>query len=485
MTPPPAQRDLSPAAAVRLLGAWRAGGPAYAALADALRQSVLAGSLAPHTRLPSEREFAAALGVSRATTTAAYRRLREAGFAVSRTGSGTVAVLPRPATPAASEPGGDAPAPGAETLPDDGVDLSQATPPAPPELHGAFARALEALPAYLGRGGYEPFGVPALRAAIADRYTERGAATSPEQILVTTGAQHAIALLAGSLLRPREAVVVQDPTYVHAIEALRRGGARLVGVPCPADAALDVELFASTLRRSRPRLAYLIPDFHNPTGLTLTAAERQAVRAAAERYGVTVLGDETLSELALDAPDGAPASDADVPPSLAGDGTSPYVVTVGSASKAFWGGLRIGWVRAHPDVVARLARERGSLDIASPLLDQLAVVELLAQRAEVLSGRRASLRAQRDVLVDGLRAALPWDVPRPAGGLSVWPSLRAPLGQAFAAAAAAEGVLVNAGPTFSALASGADRVRLTFTRPTADLERALPRLVRAWERVSG
>ncbi|WP_245993412.1 PLP-dependent aminotransferase family protein [Xylanimonas allomyrinae] len=319
---------------------------------------------------------------------------------------------------------------------------------------------------------------------MAARYAERGTPTSADQILVTTGAQHAIALLARTFLRPRDTVVVQDPTYVHALEAVWRAGGRLVGVPCPAGDALDVEQFASALRQSRPRLAYLVTDFHNPTGQTLTPAQKAAAREAAQRFGVTVLGDETLTELTLDADDGAPATDADVPPSFSGPGTGPHVISIGSASKTFWGGLRIGWVRAHPDVVAALAQARGSLDIASPLLDQLAVVELLARRAEVLAGRRVTLRAQRDVLVDGLRAGLPWDVPRPAGGLSVWPSLGAPLAHAFAAAAAAEGVLVNAGPTFSPHASAADRVRLTFGRSTADLERALPRLVRAWARVA-
>ncbi|QAY71329.1 PLP-dependent aminotransferase family protein [Xylanimonas protaetiae] len=483
MTPPPVHRHLSPAAAVRLLGAWHAGGPAYAALADALRQSVLAGTLAPHTRLPSERELAVALGVSRATTTAAYRRLRDVGFAVARTGSGTVAVLPRPASPSAREAGGDAPAGPPAPGVDDVVDLSQATSAAPPELHDAFARALEALPAYLARGGYEPYGVAPLRAAIADRYTARGTPTSPDQILVTTGAQHAIALLAGTFVRPRDAAVVEDPTYVHALEALRRAGGRLVGVPSTAG-GFDVDTFASALQRSRPRLAYLVPDFHNPTGGTLTVAERAAVRAAADRFGVTVVGDETLTDLVLDGPGGGPAAEHDAPPPFAGDGTSPHVVSVGSASKTFWGGLRIGWVRAHPDVVAQLAGARGAVDIASPLLDQLAVVELFARRDEVLAGRRATLRAQRDVLVDGLRAALPWDVPRPAGGLSLWPSLGAPLAQAFAGAAAAEGVLVNAGPTFSPHGSATDRVRLTFGRSVADLERALPRLVRAWGRVA-
>ncbi|WP_245885720.1 PLP-dependent aminotransferase family protein [Xylanimonas oleitrophica] len=490
MTPPPVHRHLSATTTARLLGAWHSGGPAYRALADALRLAVLAGTVPPHTRLPSERDLAGALGVSRSTTTAAYRRLRESGFAATRTGSGTVAVLPRPSPSTAPTPqGGDAPAVTWQVPGHDVVDLAQATPGAPPHLHAAYARALEALPAYLARGGYEPFGVPALRQAVADRYTERGTPTSPDQILVTTGAQHALHLLAGTFLRPRDVAVVQSPTYVHALEVLRRAGARLVPVSAPArpddGPALDPDVLASTLRQVRPRLVYLVPDFHNPTGRSLSADERAAVRTAAHRAGVTVVADETLTELVLDGPDGGPARDADVPPPFAGDGRSPFVVSVGSASKTFWGGLRIGWVRAHPDVVAQLARRRGSVDIASPLLEQLAVTELLARRAEVLEGRRVVLREQRDRLVAGLRTALPWDVPAPAGGLVLWPALGGPLAQAFAAAAAAEGVLVGAGPTFTTDGGSTDRVRLSFAREVVEVEAALPRLVRAWERVTG
>ncbi|MFC8924002.1 PLP-dependent aminotransferase family protein [Cellulosimicrobium sp. NPDC057127] len=484
-------RHLSPPAAVRLLGRWHAGGPAYVALADAVRAAVLAGTLAPHTRLPSERDLAAALGVSRTTTAAAYRRLRELGFARSRTGAGTVVVLPDGGRrrPAARTAGGDVPAgtPGDGT-PVDLADLSQATSAAPSGLHAAYARALERLPAYLGDGGYEPYGVAALREAVAARFTERGTPTGADHVLVTTGAQHAITTLATTLLRPGDRVVVQSPTYYHAMEALRRAGARLVPLPVGrggpgATPGFDVELFESTLHQVAPRLVYLVPDFHNPTGYTLTAAERAGVREAAARHRVTVIGDETLTDLALDAP---PDATDDVAPPLAGDGASPHVVTVGSASKSFWGGLRVGWVRAHPDLVARLARTRQSADIATAVLEQLAVVELLRERGAVLAERRAALRAQRDLLCGLLADAVPdWHVPVPAGGLSLWADLGAPLAHAVAAAAAAQGVLVNAGPTFTPDASSTDRLRMTFSRRPEDLERAVPRLAAAWSRVQG
>lgn len=498
---PTVLRQLSPASTARLLGAWHASGPAYVALADALRSAVLSGTLAPHTRLPSERELATALRVSRTTTSGAYARLRDLGFAVSRVGSGTVTTLPRtPASPGPGRPtGGDAPvaddalrsglagAPRTGTSAGtaisgiqagDHLDLWQATPPAPPELHDAFVRALEGLPAYLDSGGYEPYGLTPLREAIAARYRERGVPTSTDEILVTTGAQQAIALLARTHLHPGDRAVVETPTYFHAMEAMREAGGRLVGVPT---GPLDVDQLASAVHRTRPRLVYLVPDHQNPTGSVLSAAERAAVREIADRHGVTVVGDETLVELAL--PDD-PSHDV-APPPFAGDGTSPHVVSVGSASKVFWGGLRVGWIRAHPQVVAHLARARQSADIATAVLDQLAVAELLRRRAEVLPGRRALLRERRDVLVALLRDTFDWDVPVPPGGLFCWVDLRRPLAQAFAAAAAAEGARVAAGPLFTPDGTGADsRVRLTFTRSPAELADAVPRLARAWDRVT-
>lgn len=482
---PTVLRQLSPTATARLLGTWHAGGPAYVALADALRSAVLSGTLAPNTRLPSERELAATLRVSRTTTSGAYARLRELGFAVSRVGSGTVTTLPRGAVGT----GRDRPAGGDAPVVDDALrvatpagrpsgvghlDLWQATPPAPPELHEAFGRALERLPAYLDSGGYEPFGLAPLREAVAARYRERGVPTTADEILVTTGAQQAISLLARAHLRPGDRGLVESPTYFHAMEAMRDAGGRVVGVPTNP---LDAELLASTVRRAKPRLVYLVPDFQNPTGFVMSAGERAAVREIADRYGVTVVGDETLVELGL--------ADDGTPPAFAGDGTSPHVVSVGSASKAFWGGLRVGWIRAHPQVIAQLARLRQSADIATAVLEQLAVTELLGRRAEVMAGRRSMLRERRDLLVDSLRESFPWDVPTPPGGLFCWVDLGRPVAQAFAAAAAAEGTLVAAGPLFTPDGGGAaSRVRLTFTRSPAELTDAVPRLVRAWARVS-
>lgn len=486
---PAAQRHLSATATARLLGAWHAGGTAYTALSDALRASVLSGTIAPLTRLPSERELAQTLGVSRTTTASAYRRLRDLGFATSRVGSGTVTLLPRfteapaggdVAVPDAAATLGDplAPSRGAGPgVPSDvgPILLNQATAPAVPEVGPAFERALAALPEHLAHGGYAPYGLAPLREAVAARYRERGVPTTPDQVLVTTGAQNAISLVVRTVLKRTETAVVQSPTYFHALDTLREAGARLVGVPAGYD-GLDVELLESAVRRSRARLVFLIPDHHNPTGTSLTPAERVAVREIAERTGVTVLADETLTDLALSGPPEAN-------PAFDGDGSSPRLITVGSTSKAFWGGLRIGWIRAHPDVVARLVRTRQSTDIATAVMEQLVAADLIARRDEILPARRVWIRERRNQMVRALRAALPWDVPMPDGGQFVWAGLGRPVAHAFAAAAAAEGVMVNAGPSFTPDGSSRDRVRLTFPYTPDVLEQAVPRLARAWDRL--
>ncbi|WP_418276632.1 PLP-dependent aminotransferase family protein [Isoptericola jiangsuensis] len=476
---PPARatavRHLSVPATTRLLGDWHAGGPAYVALADALRAALLAGTLPALTRLPSERDLARGLGVSRTTTSAAYARLREHGFAASQVGSGTVTVLPRTPVRTRTPAAGDAPVPDrrlAGPVDHETIDMSQATPSATRALHGAYSRALETLPAYLDGGGYAHLGIDPLRAAIADRYTRRGLPTDPDQVLVTTGAQQAISLLAATVGRRGEHAVVESPTYFHAVDALQRAGSRVVGVP-PG----DVDALDSAVRRTRARLVYLVPDVHNPTGSTLDLDQRRQVAAVAARHDVTVVGDETLTDLDLDG-SGAPAP-------FALDGADPRLVTVGSASKSFWGGLRVGWVRADAQLVGRLAQVRQAQDIATPVLEQLAVVELLGGREQILPERRDALRARRDELVDLVRRRFAsWEVPSPSGGMCLWVSLRRPVATALAAAAVGEGLRIAPGPRFTPDGSHRDRIRLTYTAPPETYPEVLDRLERAWLRVT-
>ena len=469
MPPIPSERRISAPSFAGLLGTLPSHTPGYLALAAATRRSILDGSLPLHTRVPSERELAVTLGVSRTTTSAAYERLRSTGFLQTRRGSGSVTTVPHVRADVGDISAG-AWSGQVDDRPGSPVDLTLAAPSAPAQLHGAAQRALEALPRHLTGTGYISLGLPALRAALAERYTRRGTPTSPDEILVTTGAQQAIYLLMSSFVGVGDRVAVEHPAYPHALAAVRGVGGRPIPVPV-GPGGVDLDLLESTTRQSAPRLVHLTPDFHNPTGTTLDPQARARVRQLAARYRTPVVADETLTDLALDVPS---------PACILGSTPGQHLIAIGSASKSFWGGLRVGWVRARHDVVARLGQERARHDLSTGLLDQLVVLELLADEESVLSERRAALRTQRAALLTAVARELPWRVERPAGGLSTWVDLGAPLSSTLAAVAPQHGVLVVPGTLFGVDGAFESRLRLPFSADVDRIERGVAALAAAW-----
>ena len=214
---PVARSNLGVKQLVTLLGEWESGDAAYAALAARIRLLIDDGRIATYTRLPAERILADALGRSRTTVVSAYGALREAGYLVSVRGSGSVAMLPRRGPGAVAE-----------------IDFAHAVPEPVPGLEAIIERVTSNVPDLLRRPGLDLVGDPLLRRRIADRYTDRGLPTTPAQIVVTLGGQHAIALVARTLLRRADRVVVETPTYPHAYEAIAEAGGRLVSTPVTA-----------------------------------------------------------------------------------------------------------------------------------------------------------------------------------------------------------------------------------------------------------
>lgn len=443
--------------------------PAYRHLAQAVSRLILDGRIALHVKLPAERELAVALKTSRATVTAMYDLLRESGYARSRQGSGTWTALPEGGTPS-----GLARALGP---PDATVDLARAAPGLEERLLvDALARVAPRLAEHARTPGYHPFGLPELRAAIAERFTRRGLATVPEQILVTSGAQHALTLVLGLLCGPGDRVMAENPSYPNALDAMRRARLRTVSVPV-TETGWDIEIVESTLRQVVPQLAYLIPDFHNPTGCLMPDHERARVLRAAQRSGTWLVVDETLAELALDVP--APAPFASFAAGAAG-GTG-QVITVGSMSKTHWGGLRIGWLRAPSQLVTELAGQRVVNDMGGSVLDQLVALDLLSSADEILLSRLDDLRTQRAALVAALGEHLPhWNWELPAGGLSLWVDLGEPIATALAERAMDYGVRIEGGAYF-----GTDpglfeqRLRIPYTTDSDTLREAVRRMATA------
>ncbi len=450
-----------------LLGDWRGdGGSAYRALADRIRLLVLDGRIPVDTRLPAERDLAERLALSRTTVTAAYRELRDQRLLHSVRGSGSVARLP----------GAPAILPAPPTA--DYIDFSKAAPPGLPWLADVARAAADDLPGELGGAGFDLVGTPALRAAIADRYTARGLPTHPEQIMVTIGAQHAIALLSRALIGRGDRALIEAPTYTHPYEALRAAGARLVTVPVePRDGGADgfgavdeVEALTRAIRHSNPVAAYLMPDFQNPTGRSLSADARERVLDAAARQGTVVIADETTAELDID-------RGLDLAP-LAAYGPA---VMIGSVGKTVWGGIRVGWIRAERPLLRRLLAVRSPNDLGTPIMEQLMVTRLLDRMDDILELRREQLRAGRDRLESLLAGAFPdWHVPHVDGGIVTWVGLGAPVSSQLALAARSQGLIIAAGPRFGIDGAFERFLRLPICYSAETTDAAVQALSRAW-----
>jgi DNA-binding transcriptional MocR family regulator len=448
----------------QLLGTWRRRGSRHGAadLAAGIRLLVLDGRLPAGTGLPPERELAAALDVSRTMVASAWERLRADGLVVSRRGAGSWTAVPR-GLPAGGVLDDSDPPPRV-------IDFARAVPPAISGVAAAAEAVLPRFTAELAGHGYYEQGLPELRERIAARYTERGLPTSPDEVLVTNGAHHGFAMALRLLVGPGDRVLIEQPTYPNAIEAIRAAHA----IPVPVamtDAGWDLDGVEATLRQAAPRLAYLIADFQNPTGFRLDEAGRARLGAALRRARTPVVIDETQVELDYGTgPAPAPLG------AFAGD----LVLATGSGGKSHWGGLRVGWVRASAELVNRLVAARRGLDLGSPVFEQLVLAELLTAPPGALAERRVRHAAQRDALAAAVRAECPdWSFRVPAGGLSLWCRLPAPVSTRIAAVAQNFGVRVVPG-SFFAPHGGLERyLRLPYTEPVDTLREAVRRLALA------
>lgn len=434
---------------VPLLTPWFGGAPTYRAVAAGLRGLALDGRLPVGARVPSERELALALSVGRNTVSAAYDVLRAEGYLRSARGAGSRVAVPVnvPARPDA-EP---------ETAADL-LDLTVAALPAPAALLPALERATVALPPLLAGHGLHPLGLPVLRESVARHLTKRGLPTRADQVLVTNGALHGWDLMLRALARPGQRVLVEQPTYPAVLDAVAAHRLRPVALPVTASGWDPPP--------SPAGLVHVTPDAQNPTGLLATDDQRATLHRALR--GAVVVADETFADLVLEGSVPRPMGAVD-----------RAIVTVGSMSKAFWAGLRVGWVRATPDLVTRLAQTRGGQDLSGPVLDQLVAAELLDQADSILPARRDLLRQSRDALVTALARELPdWRFVVPRAGMVLWVELPRPSATRLAAHALEQGVRLTAGPRFT-LRGTADRwLRLPFTLPAEQMAE-VARLLRA------
>lgn len=463
------------------LDGWQRGdGPRYRRLATALAAAIERGDLLPGTKLPPERVLATRLGVARTTVSTAYELLESRGLVHRRQGRGTHVA------------GGDGTSVDARAADlttslqrnllfrrlgessAEAIDLLGSAAPSSARIRDALTSAARAVDsnALMSDHGYFPLGYTPLRRAIAAHLSAGGLPTVEEEILVTGGAQQAISLLAGCYLEPGAIAVLEDPTFPGAVDAVRTAGGRILTVPV-CEGGADVQLLSATVSHSPVRAVYLMPTFHNPTGSVMAEGARRHVARFARTTGIPIIEDNTLAELALGS---------EPPLSLAAFARGAHIVSIGSLSKLFWAGLRVGWIRAPRSTIAQLGRLKAVADLGTSLFSQAIAVNLLADAKRIRDLRCRELTDRLGLLQELLQRMLPdWSWRQPTGGLSVW--IRLPNGSSteLAQIAARQGVLIAPGSVMSPTGRFDEFVRLPFDHDAGTQREGIRRLASAWK----
>jgi 2-aminoadipate transaminase len=285
-------------------------------------------------------------------------------------------------------------------------------------LRSAFAEALSDGAGQRSLQYSTTEGDPMLRRLVAARLTTRGLPTGAEDLLITSGSQQALTLIATLMLDPGDRVLVEEPSYLAALQCFKLARAVCVPVPCDDD-GLDPEALPVLIAEHRPKLLYTTPTFHNPTGRTLPLERRLAVASVVADAGLFVVEDDPYGELRYA---GAP-----VPAIASLAEASDRVLAMSTLSKIAAPGLRLGWVRAPHELLRPLTIAKQAADLHSSTVAQVAAALWLEQcDLDAHIGRlRTEYGRRRDALLDGLAGALPPGSRhnRPGGGMFVWARL--------------------------------------------------------------
>lgn len=457
------------------LGGWHDGdGPLYRKLAARLRSLLEQGVIVTGSTLPPERRLAAKLAVSRNTVSAAYAELRLDGWIDAHQGSATTVTAS-----SFSPVGAHRSSPLFATLlreHPDVVDLSVAVPDAAPivrEIAGNTSQHFKSTNAITSGHGYYPQGYPPLRERLAGILTEHGLPTDPDELLITGGAQQAISIAIRSLTRPGDTIAVEELSFPGALDAVALSGAATLALPMTPE-GVDLEALERAVRTRQPRLLYVIPTFHNPTTANMSLPDRKRLASIISTYGLTTIDDMVLSDLDYLDVDNRP---------LAAIAPQAPIISVGSLTKVYWGGLRIGWLRANRTLVRYLTGVKASLDLGSSALSQRVAHVLLEHHRDTALWRNRQVKASLDACSDALRNHVPeWQWSAPTGGPHIWIELPDTLALPFSQRLLRNGVAVVAGPLLAARAgAGEHHIRIPLYRTPEVLVAAIEEMARVWK----
>ncbi|MCE7948775.1 MAG: PLP-dependent aminotransferase family protein [Chloroflexi bacterium CFX4] len=463
--------------------------PLYRQLIRAVREGIAEGALRAGDKLPPSRELAAQLGISRMSVVNAYAELLNEGVLAASPGRGTFIAgsLSTPRDPSALP--SVAANPSAGSLPPEALIAFSGGAPAEEFLPvAAIRRSIEAV---LERDGAaavayeETEGYPPLRAAVAEHLASLGIRTTPENVLITGGCQQALDLAAQALLNEGDTLLTTNPTYLGILDIARIRRVRAVGVPMD-EQGLRTELLESAIEAHRPRLIYIAPTHHNPTGSVMPIHRRRVLLRIAAAADIPVLEDGVYHELSYG---GEP------PPPLKALDEYGIVVHANGFSKIVLPGTRIGYLIAEGALWERALRVKQAADICTPGLNQRAMHHFLISGA--LSGHldrvRRACQQRRDAALKAARRYLPsgarWS--EPPGGVYLWVAL--PHAGITAAQlypiALRHGVSFAIGAEFYTMEgdpNAAYFIRLNFAQqPSERIEEGMRRLGAAWAEAQG
>lgn len=453
--------------------------PLYLQIRDQLREMILTGAVPAGTQLPPERKLAEELGVNRGTVASAYRELVARGLADAHVGRGTVVQFVEttadavdaasPATPPWTEL--FSPQPrwlrnpllgdlAALTARSDVISLAAGVPA--PDLYPtqAFGQVVRRLlnrdPASV-LGPCPTQGLEMLRCAIAEELLDTAVGIGPDEILIVTGSQQGLDLIARAFLEPGDSVVLEAPTYLGALQTFGAAGARLLSVPLD-DHGLRLDILEGLLTRHRPKFIYTLPTYQNPSGVTQSLERRLKLLALARRFGVPIVEDDPYGSLFYqEAP----------PQSLEALESRGGVVYLSTFSKIMFPGLRLGWIAAPRPVIERLSLIKQRVDLYGNSLAQWATA--LFVRDGHLDVHLARVRdvylCRRQAMIEVLGQTCPdLQFRVPDGGFNLW--CRLPTGvksRDLLSEAGRRGVAFVPGEIFYAEAGGEDYLRLNFS----------------------
>jgi DNA-binding transcriptional MocR family regulator len=478
--------------------------PIFRQVVREIQDLIRSGTLPEGFRLPPERRLADALGVNRSTIFNAYRELKALGLVDAHVGRGT-AVLRAPAP--IRDPIGvpwrqlfrESVARSHDPIIADLLALTESEDvisfsiglPAPEllplDIFGEYTAELTRdvgppLLLHCPTEGHTP-----LRETLAQWVAARGIRARTSDVLVLSGSQQGLDLIARVFIDPGNSIVVEEPTYIGALQSFRMAGAKIIGIPVD-DHGMRTDILASVLERERPKLIYTLPTYQNPSGAVMSVDRRRHLLELASRWHVPILEDDPYSELRYE---GEPL------PSLKALDENDLVLYLSTFSKALFPGLRIGYVVVPPVVLRQIALAKQGADLHANSFSQYLLERFVREGhfAAHIERSKEIYRRRRDRMAEALSAdpSVGIESELPQGGFYIWCRLPAGVEQsALLANAAARGVVFLPGRACYPTEPTENCVRLNFTHASEEkidigIERFLDsvREARVWGRVSG